>query len=267
MRNEEREDSPEGNHRHRREDPPEERQEQDRAASPETTSSEDRATWNFLEGAEDFDDDSEEQYAPRSSLRSSSSSDNTCVVSEAPRSTVFERLKRKAPDFDNSPAAKKQPRQEDCLRRIRSALHCRRYRPKSIWDYETKTPWVSSIPAYFERRAFREWEEQGHTLQWYATGEIAAQLLTEAVSLKNLAHEIRINAAGKFLTTALATALGHVEVIIPALRNEVAKHFDKKSDKGLVVDLSPRQKKLSIIASRLYDLKDCISSIVIKKSY
>ena len=162
MRNEEREDSPEGNHRHRREDPPEERQEQDRAASPETTSSEDRATWNFLEGAEDFDDDSEEQYAPRSSLRSSSSSDNTCVVSEAPRSTVFERLKRKAPDFDNSPAAKKQPRQEDCLRRIRSALHCRLYRPKSIWDYETKTPWVSSIPAYFERRAFREWEEQGH---------------------------------------------------------------------------------------------------------
>ena len=268
MRNEEREDSPEGNRRHRREAPPEERAEEHREASPETTSSDDQATWNFLEDADDFDhDDETEEIAPRTSLRSSSSSDNTCVVSEAPRANVFERLKRKTPDNDNSPASKKQPRQEDCLRRLRSALHCRRYRPKSIWDYETKTPWVSSIPAYFERRAFREWEEQGHTLQWYATGEIAAQLLTEAVSLRNLAQEIRINAAGKFLTSALATALGHVDVIIPALRNEVAKHFDKKNDKGLVVDLSPRQKKLSIIASRLYDLKDCISSIVIKKPF
>ena len=234
MRNDEREDSPEGNRRHRREDPPEERAEEHRAASPETTSSNDQATWNFLKDADDFDhDDETEELAPRSLLRSSSSSESTCVVSEAPRANVFERLKRNTPNNDNSHASKKQPRQEDCLRRIRSALHYRCYW-HSIWVYETKTPWVSSIPAYFERRAFREWEEHGHTLQWYATGEVAAQLLIEAVSLRNLAQEIHINAAGKFLTSALTTACRHNHSSASQRSNK------NKNDEGLDVDLSLR---------------------------
>ena len=60
-------------------------------------------------------------------------------------------------------------------------------------------------PSLLRASAFHEWEEQGLTLRWYATGEVAAQLLTEAVSLRNLAQKIRINASGKFLTSALAT--------------------------------------------------------------
>ena len=44
---------------------------------------------------------------------------------------------------------------------------------------------------------------------------------------ENHAHEIRINAASKFLTNSLAITLGHVEVITLPLRNVVANHFNK----------------------------------------
>ena len=261
MRSEEREGSPEGNQDQREDRFTREREED---SANEVTASEDppeeNDEWDFLDGADDdfeADEDSDNNRSNQSG-----------VASQTTRATIFEQLKRRRPDDQNAaPGPKRQARQEDCIRRVRSAVHCRRFRPKSIWDYETKAPWVSAIPAYFERRALRENNEQGHSLQWYATGEIAAQLLTEAVSLLNLAQEIRSNSAGRFLTTALTNAAGQVEITIPTLRNEVARHFDKKNDKGPIVDLGPRQKKLTVVASRLYDLKDCISSIIIKKAY
>ena len=220
MRSEEREDSREGNHRQRREreNPPDEEQ---REVLPEAQGPPEDDEWNFLEGgAEDFEIDDEATVDSRS--------DQSGVPTQTTRATIFERLKRSAPaDRSIPPSSKKLARQEECLRHVRNALNVRHYRPTSIWDYETKTPWLATFPAFFERRAFREWEEQGHTLQWYATGEIITQLLTEAVSLLNLAQEIRSNSAGKFLNSALATTIGHVEVTIPALRSEAAKHLKK----------------------------------------
>ena len=73
-------------------------------------------------------------------------------------------------------------------------------------------------------------------------------------------HELRLSILDHRLDQR-----GRARQFLTTLRNEVARHFEKKNDKGPIVDLGPRQKKLAIIASRLYDLKDCISSIIIKK--
>ena len=184
MRTEDREDSPEGN-RPRREDSCGNRFPRERADPPaeeshvSEDSPEENKEWNFLDGAEDefeSDEDSDDKRGNQS-----------IVASQSNRAIVFERLKQRRPnELSQTPGLKRHARQDDCIRRVRSAAYCRQFRPKSIWDYETNAPCVSAIPAYFERRALRENNEQGHSPQWCATCEIAAQLLTEAVSLLNL---------------------------------------------------------------------------------
>ena len=163
MRSEEREASPEGNRdrregrftREREEDSVNEDSANEVTASEE--SPEENDEWNFLDEADDDFEADEDSNDNRS--------DQSGLASQATRGNVFERLKRKQPeDLRYPPGPKRQARQDDCLRRVRGALHVRRYRPKSIWDYETKAPWVSSIAAYFERRALRESNEQGHSL-------------------------------------------------------------------------------------------------------
>ena len=72
---------------------------------------------------------------------------------------------------------------------------------------------MSLIPAYLEQCAFREWEEQGHTLQWYAIGEVAAQLLTEAVLLYNLQKEIRLHSTVKHLTIVESAIVRAIESV------------------------------------------------------
>ena len=90
--------------------------------------------WDFLNRAgETFEHDEDTSEDTRS--------DQSGVASQTTRATTFKRLKRKElEDPTKSPGTKHQARQEDCIWRVRSALHCRRYHPTSIWDYETKTP-------------------------------------------------------------------------------------------------------------------------------
>ena len=125
MRSEAREESPEGNRqreappeRHQREDSPEERR-RPRAEPEREEPPEENNEWDFLDGAsEDFEDDEDTSEDTRS--------DQSGVATQAtPRATVFDRLKRKAPEGDEShpPAPKRQPRQGDSLRKIRSAIH------------------------------------------------------------------------------------------------------------------------------------------------
>ena len=102
MRSEEREDSPEGNHRRRRErdNPPED--EEQREVAPEAQDPPEDDEWNFLGGeAEDLEMDDDPCEDSRS--------DESGVTIQSTRATVFDRLKRSAPEGRARPPASKRP--------------------------------------------------------------------------------------------------------------------------------------------------------------
>ena len=150
---------------------------------------------------------------------------------------------------------------ERAVRRVKQCIHGRRYRPRTIWEFPTKTKFLTSVRIYLERRNLRENDEAGYASQWYACGDIAAQLLAEAFIINNCLRELAREQAGSYLASSLQAGIVSAQDLLSKLRSETKNH-NTKSSATTAPELNNRKEKLILLADKLWELKDCINSII-----
>ena len=150
---------------------------------------------------------------------------------------------------------------ERAVRRVKQCIRGRRYRPRTIWEFPTKTKFLTSVRIYLERRNLRENDEAGYACQWYACGDIAAQLLAEAFIVNNCLRELAREQAGSYLASSLQAGIVSAQDLLSKLRSETKNH-NTKSSATTAPELNNRKEKLIVLADKLWELKDCINSII-----